>query len=83
MVSEWPVPKPADWVSFVNQALTIKKLEELQLSALRERPFGNDLWKTCTAAQLGLESNLRSRGRPRKGKYKIGLIPFQGGINRP
>jgi putative transposase len=68
VLSDWPVPKPADWVSFVNQALTTKELEELRLSAQRGRPFGNESWKTRTAAQLGLESTLRSRGRPRKGK---------------
>lgn len=68
MLSDWPVPKPADWVSFVNQALTIKELEELRLSAQRGRPFGNESWKTRMAEQLGLESTLRLRGRPRKDK---------------
>jgi putative transposase len=67
-LSEWPVAKPTDWVSFVNQALTLKELEELRLSAQRGRPFGNEGWKTGMAAQLGLESTLRSRGRPRKKK---------------
>jgi REP-associated tyrosine transposase len=68
VLAGWPVPKPADWVSFVNQALTIKELEELRLSAQRGRPFGNEGWKTRMAAQLGLESTMRPRGRPRKEK---------------
>jgi putative transposase len=67
-LSDWPVPKPVDWVSFVNQVLATKELEELRSSAQRGRPFGSDNWITRTAAQLGLESTLRSRGRPRKGK---------------
>ena len=66
MLSEWPVPKPTDWVSFVNDALTTKELEELRLSAQRGRPFGNENWKTSAARQLALESTLRARGRPRK-----------------
>ena len=68
VLTEWPVPKPADWVSFVNQALTVKELEELRLSAQRGRPFGNESWKRGIAAHLGLESMLRPRGRPRKEK---------------
>jgi len=68
VLSDWPVSKPASWVSFVNQALTIKELEEVRLSAQRGRPFGNESWKARTVAQLGLESTLRSRGRPRKEK---------------
>jgi putative transposase len=67
-LSDWPVPRPAEWVSFVNEALTTKELEELRLSAQRGRPFGNEKWKTSMAVQLGLESTLRSRGRPRKEK---------------
>ena len=66
VLSEWPVPKPTDWVSFVNDALTMTELEELRLSAQRGRPFGNESWKTSTATQLGLKSTLRARGRPRK-----------------
>ncbi len=68
VLSDWPVSKPTDWVSFVNQALTIKELEELRLSAQRGRPFGSESWQTRTAEQLGLESTLRSRGRPRQKK---------------
>ena len=66
VLSEWPVPKPTDWVSFVNDALTTKELEELRLSAQRGRPFGNETWKTGAAKQLALQSTLRARGRPRK-----------------
>jgi putative transposase len=68
VLTEWPVPKPADWVSFVNQGPTVKELEELRLSAQRGRPFGNESWRKGIAAHLGLESTLRPRGRPRKEK---------------
>jgi putative transposase len=63
-LSEWPVPKPIDWVSFVNHALTLKELEELRLSVQRGRPFGSERWKTGTAKQLALQSTMRPRGRP-------------------
>jgi len=66
VLSDWPVAKPADWISFVNQALTIKELEEVRVSAQRGRPFGDQGWKTRMAQRVGLESTLRSRGRPPK-----------------
>ena len=66
LLSEWPVPRPPDWLTFVNQALTAKELEALRLSAQRGRPYGSESWQTKAASHLGLESTLRSRGRPRK-----------------
>ena len=66
VLSEWPVPKPIDWLSFVNHALTLKELEELRLSVQRGRPFGSENWQAGTAKQLVLHSTMRARGRPRK-----------------
>ncbi len=68
VLSEWPVPKPADWLSLVNNALTLKELEELRLSAQRGRPYGSENWTTSTANELSLQSTMRARGRPRKVK---------------
>jgi putative transposase len=67
-LSEWPVPKPTDWVSFVNQALTLKELADLRLSAQKGRPFGSENWTSTTADQLALQFTMRARGRPRKEK---------------
>lgn len=66
LLTEWPVPRPPDWVSFVNQALTATELEALRLSAQRGRPYGDESWQGWTAGHLGLEFTFRSRGRPRK-----------------
>ena len=62
----WPIPRPADWVTRVNRALTKKELEAVRTSVVRGRPFGTNTWQESTARQLGLESTFRSRGRPRK-----------------
>jgi putative transposase len=35
-------------------------------SAHRGRPYGQDGWVATAAADLGIESSLRPRGRPRK-----------------
>ena len=64
----WPIPRPTDWVTRVNRALTKKEIEAVQTSVARGRPFGSEEWQENTAKQLGLQSTFRSRGRPRKTK---------------
>ena len=66
LLCPWPLPRPADWVSRVNRALTKKELEAVRESVVRGRPFGSEAWQDLTAKQLGLESTFRPRGRPRK-----------------
>lgn len=62
---DWPVPRPDDWLDRVNQALTGAEIEALRKCTERGRPYGSSPWVEQTAKQLGLESTLRSRGRPR------------------
>src|SRR5262249_22814758 len=66
LLCDWPVDRPPDWPRLVNTPLTVKELERLQLSIDRGRPFGDDRWTGQTAARLGLESTLRSRGHQKK-----------------
>jgi putative transposase len=54
------------WLARVNKPLSDGDLHRLRLSAERGRPFGDEAWVRETARRLGLESTLRSRGRPRK-----------------
>jgi putative transposase len=56
------------WLARVNEPLSDKDLQRLRLSAERGRPFGDESWTRETARRLGLESTLRARGRPRKGR---------------
>ena len=69
-LSEWPVPRPPDWIEQVNAALTIKEIERLNLSIDRGRPFGDTEWQIRTADRLGLEHTLRREGRPKNPKEK-------------
>ncbi len=59
-----PVPRGPDWLAQVNAAQTEAELARLRRSVGRGIPFGNDVWVRQTAAALGLEFTLRSRGRP-------------------
>ena len=61
-----PVRRPPDWLGWVNAAITSSELERLRRSVNRGTPFGNEAWMARTAEQLGLQSTLRPRGRPRK-----------------
>ena len=65
IVHPWPVPRPVNWVSWVNQPQTDAELEELRHSVNRGTPYGSADWVLRTAIQLGLEASLRPRGRPR------------------
>ena len=65
IVHPWPVPRPVNWVSWVNQPQTDAELEELRHSVNRGTPYGCADWVLRTAIQLGLEASLRPRGRPR------------------
>ena len=53
------------WLERVNEPLSMGDLQRLRLSVERGRPYGEESWVKETARRLGLESTLRSRGRPR------------------
>ena len=61
-----PVPRPQDWLTYVNRPQTEPELERLRQSIARGRPYGDGSWVEQTAQRLGLEASLRPRGRPRK-----------------
>lgn len=61
-----PVLRDGRWVERVNAPLSAGDLQRLRESVERQRPFGSESWTRQTAEQLGLESTLKKRGRPRK-----------------
>ncbi len=65
-LGKWPIALPADWVRRVNRPLSESELKAMRGSIQRGTPFGGDRWTARMAVQLGLESSLRPRGRPRK-----------------
>jgi putative transposase len=66
VLSDWPLPVPSRWRQLVNRPQTEAELQALRRCVQRGQPFGSDAWVRRTAQALGLESTLRSRGRPRK-----------------
>jgi putative transposase len=65
-LSDWPVRMSPDWAGYVNEPQTESEVEALRRSVVRGCPFGSEDWGRQTAAELGLGSTQRARGRPRK-----------------
>ncbi|REK10811.1 MAG: hypothetical protein DWQ37_15320 [Planctomycetota bacterium] len=66
LLATWPVPRKPRWLAHVNAAQSEAELQALQRSLQRGNPFGGEAWSARAVRQLGLESTLRPRGRPKK-----------------
>jgi putative transposase len=64
--NEWPLPRPNDWLALVNEPQTEAELNALRKCVNRGCPFGGAAWANAIAQELGLNSTLRKRGRPKK-----------------
>ena len=64
------VLRPRNWLAQVNRPEKEADLSAVRLSVKRGRPFGTQHWVTRIVRQLGLQSTLRPRGRPRKSPKK-------------
>jgi putative transposase len=65
-LSEGPMALPRDWLGYVNGVETEAELEGLRRCVVRGAPWGDEPWQRQAVEQLGLETTLRPRGRPRK-----------------
>lgn len=74
LVDPWPIPLSADRLRWLGEPLTQPELEALRRCVTRQAPYGSTEWQVTIAAQAGLESTLRPRGRPRK-QPKSSLSP--------
>lgn len=61
-----PLPRPANWRAWVNEAEAPDQLAALRQSVNRSAPWGAPVWTRRTAGRLGIEPSLRPRGRPPK-----------------
>ena len=66
LLNEWPVPRPANWLEFVNRPVTQPELDTLRRNIARGQPYGEPGWARRVAARFGLPTTYRPRGRPRK-----------------
>jgi putative transposase len=66
LLSDWPLKRPRGWLEHVNRPQSEAEVQAIRLAVGRGQPYGEGPWVQKTAAQLGLESTLRPRGRPSK-----------------
>jgi putative transposase len=67
ILSKGPVKRPNDWLRTVNRSQTAGELAAIRRCAARGVPYGGPRWTDRAVAELGLETTLRPRGRPKKG----------------
>lgn len=60
------VLRPRGWLAQVNRAEDEAALAAVHQSTQRGSPFGTPAWTARIVRQLGLESTVRPRGRPKK-----------------
>ena len=66
LLDPWPVSIPDDWLEHVNQVQTTEELIALRNSVNRGQPYGSPDWLSDMVDRYGLESTVRTRGRPLK-----------------
>jgi putative transposase len=64
-LDDLPVELPPDWGRYVDSPLTESEVEKLRESVNRQCPSGAPGWQVRIASELGLESTMRPRGRPK------------------
>ena len=66
LLSEWPLPRKRSWLKHVNTPITDAEATAIRKSIQRGCPYGTEQWNKRKIKQLGLESTVKPRGRPRK-----------------
>ena len=64
-LAEWPIPRPAGWVDFLQEPVPNDESEQLRAAIRCNMPFGAERWRAETAQRLNLPPLLRVRGRPK------------------
>ena len=66
ILADWPLPRPANWGDIVNRPQSEAELAALRKCVNRGCPWGDADWIARTSRLLGIESTLRTRGRPKQ-----------------
>jgi putative transposase len=66
LLSDWPVERPANWLSILNEPEEEEQEKIVRASLERNRPFGDATWTARVIRRLGLQHTTRPPGRPKK-----------------
>ena len=67
LLSAWPTPVPKDYSDWLNENENEDLLKNIRTSVNKGSPFGSEQWSESVIKKFGLQSTIRSRGRPKKG----------------
>ena len=67
LLSVWPTPAPKDYSDWLNENENEDLLKNIRTSVNKGSPFGSEQWSESVIKKFGLQSTIRSRGRPKKG----------------
>jgi putative transposase len=67
IISSWPVQKPKDYLSLLNNPQSEIEENLIEKSIKRSSPFGGDSWVKRIINKFNLGSTINSVGRPKKG----------------
>lgn len=65
LLSPWPITPPGNYAILLNKIQAEKDITRIRLSINKGSPLGKDKWVIQTAKELGLDSTLRGKGRPK------------------
>jgi putative transposase len=65
LLSQWPVKRPSNWLSLLNDDQPERDEAEVRVSLERNRPMGDAAWIERMVKKLRLEHTIRPPGRPR------------------
>jgi len=66
ILAAWPLARKKSWLKHVNDPLMASEVKAIDRSVQRGCPFGDEQWMERMVKQLGLESTVKPRGRPKK-----------------
>ena len=64
-LTDWPLPRPANWGDYVNGTMAPDELRRIQLSVRKGTPYGEASWVRHMVRLHGLQSTVRTRGAER------------------
>jgi putative transposase len=74
VITDWPVPKPAQWSALLNLRTPAQEMKRIQRSAARGAPYGSPAWVDRVVKEYGLEHTVRRRGRPTHADSTVPII---------
>lgn len=74
ILAEWPIPKPAEWLTLLNLRTPTQELKRIQRSASRGAPYGSSEWVDRMVKEHHLEHTIRRRGRPTREESDVPII---------